>query len=135
MLMLVAATNKPMNIDPAMLRGGRFDTQIYVGPPEFEARKQMIQKAFEGVPVDEDIGFVFCIKAYVEGFGGGDIVSACEKIRLEAYKRATKNQGVVRISLADCKKGLSRQRNSITQQMKQECETFKNQVTSNSIES
>ena len=127
MLMLVAATNKPWALDPAILRGGRFDTQIYVGTPNYDARRAMIEKAFEGVPVTEDFSVDALAKA-LDGYGGGDVVSVCEKIRLEAYKKATKNDGeIVKVSAADCKKGLKRQRNAITPEMLREFEEFKNQ--------
>ena len=131
MLMLIAATNKPWDIDPAMLRGGRFDTQIYVGLPDFAARKAMIEKAFEGVPVAEDFSADKLAKA-LDGFGGGDVVSVCEKIRLEAYKKAaTANGEVVKVTAADCRKALKKQRNVITPEMLQSFENYKDQFGAN----
>ena len=51
MLLLIGATNRPWALDPAMCRGGRFDTHIYVGLPDYEARLFMIKNAMKNVPI------------------------------------------------------------------------------------
>lgn len=42
-VIIIAATNRPEILDEALTRPGRFDHLIYVGPPDFEARKQIFQ--------------------------------------------------------------------------------------------
>ena len=84
MLLLIAATNRPWALDSAMLRGGRFDTQIYVGVPDQKAREFMVNKSMKNLPLAHDVDLQKLAKA-LEGFGGGDIVAICDKILLVAY--------------------------------------------------
>lgn len=113
MLLLIAATNRPWALDSAMLRGGRFDTQIYVGVPDQKAREWMVQKAMAKLPLDPDVDLQKLAMA-LEGFGGGDIVAVCDKIRLEAYKRSVILKTKQNITRDDCNKILSSVRNHIT---------------------
>lgn len=50
---VVAATNLPENIDPAVRRPGRLDKKVYVGPPDIEARKELFRLYLEGRPQQE----------------------------------------------------------------------------------
>ncbi len=113
MLLLIAATNRPWALDSAMLRGGRFDTQIYVGVPDQKAREWMVNKAMAKLPLDADVDLQKLAMA-LEGFGGGDIVAVCDKIRLEAYKRSVILKTKQNITREDCNKILSGIRNHIT---------------------
>lgn len=115
MLLLIAATNRPWALDNAMIRGGRFDTHVYVGVPDEEARRFLINKSFKDVPVAEDFN-IETITDKLKGFGGGDIMAICEKIRLIAYKKSIKSGKEEKISNEDCLKVISNQRNVITQE-------------------
>ena len=103
MLLLIGATNRPWALDPAMCRGGRFDTHIYVGLPDYEARFFMIKNAMKNVPIANDVDFTKLAKN-TEGFNGGDIVSMCSKIRAEAYKKSVKSGKEQLITESDCEK-------------------------------
>lgn len=113
MLLLIAATNRPWALDSAMLRGGRFDTQIYVGVPDQKAREFMVRKAMANIPVSDDVDLSKLAKA-LEGFGGGDIVATCDKIRLEAYKKAVRLGIKQNITRDDCNVILANLRNHIS---------------------
>lgn len=113
MLLLIAATNRPWALDSAMLRGGRFDTQIYVGVPDQKAREFMVNKAMKDLPLEHDVDLQKLAKA-LEGFGGGDIVAVCDKIRLEAYKRSVRTGRKQNITRDDCNTILSGIRNHIS---------------------
>ena len=113
MLLLIAATNRPWALDSAMLRGGRFDTQIYVGVPDQKAREFMVNKSMKNLPLNYDVDLQKLAKA-LEGFGGGDIVSICDKIRLEAYKRSVRLGSMQNITRDDCNAILSGIRNHIS---------------------
>lgn len=56
-ILVVGATNYIDSIDPAVLRPGRFDKKIYVGPPDFEAREELFKIGLTGRPADENIDF------------------------------------------------------------------------------
>ena len=115
MLLLIAATNRPWALDSAMLRGGRFDTQIYVGVPDQKAREFMVNKAMSNLPLEPDVDLQKLAMA-LDGYGGGDIVAICDKIRLEAYKRSVKLGTKQNITREDCNKILSSVRNHITEE-------------------
>ena len=115
MLLLIAATNRPWALDNAMIRGGRFDTHIYVGVPDQNAREFLVKKAFKDIPMSSDIDLNVIAKKLM-GYGGGDIMAICEKIRLNAYKKAVKTGKDEPITLQDCEKVISKHVNVITQE-------------------
>ncbi|MDD4013534.1 MAG: ATP-binding protein [Candidatus Omnitrophica bacterium] len=76
-MILIAATNKPWNIDASILRNGRLGTHIYVGTPDEEARKflfinNMVQSVSLNVPLCVDM---------TNGYSGSDIVEICNRIK------------------------------------------------------
>lgn len=113
MLLLIAATNRPWALDPAMLRGGRFDTHIYVGVPDQAAREFLVNKVLGGLPIDEDVSLKKLASA-LEGYGGGDITAICGKIKLNTYMRALKAGAPQNISRDDCNRVLLSSHNMIT---------------------
>ena len=121
MLLLIAATNRPWALDSAMLRGGRFDTQIYVGVPDQAAREFLVNRALGGIAKEEDVDLSKLAWA-LEGYGGGDVTAICEKIKLEPYKREVLTGEAQRITREDCNKVLASSRNVITPE---ELEKFK----------
>lgn len=124
MLLLIAATNRPWAIDSAMVRGGRFDTQIYVGLPDLEARLFIIEKAFKKVPTDTDVDFAE-IARRLDGYGCGDIKSICEKIKLETYMKSVKTGIKKNVSNMDCEKVISNSRNNLSETDLQKFEMYK----------
>ncbi len=56
-ILVVGATNRPQMIDTAILRSGRMDKRVYVGPPDFEARREMFRICLVGRPYDQNIDF------------------------------------------------------------------------------
>lgn len=124
MLLLIAATNRPWALDPAMLRGGRFDTHIYVGVPDQAAREFLVSKALRGVPMDGDVDFVK-LASVLAGYGGGDITAICEKIKLNAYRRSLKAGIPQNISRDDCNNVLLSSHNMITAEELAKFEKFR----------
>ena len=128
MLLLIAATNRPWALDSAMLRGGRFDTQIYVGVPDQKAREFMVNKSMKNLPLEHDVDLQKLAKA-LEGFGGGDIVAVCDKIRLEAYKRSVRLGFKQNITRDDCNAILSGIRNHISDEEMAKFVAYRNGAT------
>ena len=124
MLLLIAATNRPWALDSAMLRGGRFDTHIYVSVPDQSAREFLVKKALNGLPIDEDVDIVKLAWA-LEGYGGGDITAICDKIRLNAYMRALKIGVPQNITREDCNSILVNAHNVIKAEDIQKFEKFR----------
>ena len=71
-ILVVGATNRPHMIDTAILRSGRMDKRIYVGPPDSEARRDMFKICLSGRPYDRDIDFEKLAKM-TENYVGSDI--------------------------------------------------------------
>lgn len=85
-LFLIAATNKPWDIDSAFLRPGRFGTRIYVGLPDAEAREYMLRNALRKVKemglvtVSNEIDYEKFVEA-TNGYNGSDISNLIDKIK------------------------------------------------------
>ncbi len=82
-ILVVGATNRPHMIDTAILRSGRMDKRIFVGPPDLEARRDMFRICLSGRPYDKDIDFEKLAKLS-ENYVGSDI----ELIVTEAARAA-----------------------------------------------
>ncbi len=125
MLLLIAATNRPWALDSAILRGGRFDKQIYISLPDKEAREFLVNKALGTLPLDEGLS-LSTLADSLEGFGGSDIVSICEKIRFEAYKKSIKSKQIEKITAQDCENAMKGVQNHISKKELERFESYKN---------
>lgn len=76
-VLVVAATNKPDVIDPALMRPGRLDNILYIGPPDFEARKEILSIWFCKSVVHPEVGLDE-LASKTDGYSGAEIVSICE---------------------------------------------------------
>lgn len=88
-LLVIAATNRPYDIDSAFLRPGRFDKRIYVPLPDDDARLAIFNNQFKGVPVDDCIDLDYMVEKS-NGFNGSDCVALCDKVKDLAIDRAIK---------------------------------------------
>ncbi|MBR5160378.1 MAG: AAA family ATPase [Thermoguttaceae bacterium] len=85
-LLLLGGTNNPWDIDPAVLRPGRFGKRIYVGLPDEEARLAIFKLNLKDVPLDPYIKLKeFAQKS--EGYSGADIKGICERAKKKAINR------------------------------------------------
>ena len=125
MLLLIAATNRPWTLDSAMLRGGRFDTQIYVGVPDQAAREFLVHKVLDGIDREDDVD-LSKLAWVLEGYGGGDVTAICERIKLEPYKREVSTGEPQKITREDCNKILSTSRNVITKEESDKFVAYRN---------
>ena len=93
-LFLIAATNKPWDIDPAFVRPGRFGTRVYVGLPDDEARRYMIlsriNKIVKSGKVEvKDINFDKVVEK-TKGFNGADVSNLMDVVQEISIMRAVK---------------------------------------------
>jgi len=86
-ILLLGATNVPWMIDSAFLRPGRFDVKVYVGLPDFDARRQMLIKAFDEGDVPHEPGLTAHISERTEGFSGADLRGVMARLRQVAFDR------------------------------------------------
>lgn len=105
-LFLIAATNKPWDVDSAFVRPGRFGTRVYVGLPDTAAREYMINRRIEKirekgiVAVDGDIDVAAAVEK-TNGFNGSDISALLDKAEelsalraVETGEKTLKNEDI-----------------------------------------
>ena len=85
-VILIAATNRPDILDPALLRPGRFDRQITVDRPDVKGREQILRVHAENKPLDEDVRFDKLAQLTV-GFTGADLANLLNEAALLAARR------------------------------------------------
>ena len=73
-VIVIAATNRPDIIDPALLRPGRFDRLLYVPPPDRDSRVQIIKIHTKKKPLADDID-IEELANHTDGYTGADIAS------------------------------------------------------------
>jgi len=98
-VMIMAATNRPDMIDPALLRPGRMDRMILVGKPDLEARKSIFKVHTEKMPL-KGVN-VESLAKMTEGFVGADIAALCREAGLSAYRRDHATQNVTESDFRD----------------------------------
>jgi cell division protease FtsH len=80
-VILIAATNRPDILDPALLRPGRFDRQIGVGAPDLAGREQILRVHSKNKPVDDDVDLAL-IARRTPGFTGADLANVLNEAAL-----------------------------------------------------
>ena len=85
-VILIAATNRPDILDPALLRPGRFDRRVTVDRPDVRGREQILRVHAEGKPFGEDVDFERLAKV-TPGFTGADLANLMNEAALLAARR------------------------------------------------
>lgn len=88
-VVVIAATNRPDIIDPALLRPGRFDRLIYVPPPDESSRLQIFKIYTKRMPIGADINSEALAKS-TNGYSGADIQAVCNEAAMNAVRRGSK---------------------------------------------
>jgi cell division protease FtsH len=92
-IIIVAATNRPDVLDPALLRPGRFDRQITVGRPDIEGRVRILQVHMRKVPLAPDVD-ARVIARGTPGFSGADLANLVNEAALLAARRSKRLVGM-----------------------------------------
>ena len=82
---VIAATNRPDILDPALLRPGRFDRIVYVPIPDRDARKEIFKIHLRGRPLAEDVD-IDKLAEKTEGYTGADIEAVCNEATILAVR-------------------------------------------------
>ena len=85
-VIVIAATNRPNAIDPALRRGGRFDREIEIGIPNQDGRRAIFQIHTRGMPLAEDVNLEELARV-THGFVGADIEALCKEAAMIALRR------------------------------------------------
>ena len=84
-VMVVAATNRPDMIDPALIRSGRFDRLVMVGEPDLEGREQILNIHTEDMPLSPDVSLRE-LAEITDGYVGSDLESIAREAAIEALR-------------------------------------------------
>ncbi|RLJ06765.1 MAG: AAA family ATPase, partial [Candidatus Aenigmatarchaeota archaeon] len=128
-VVVIAATNRPDILDPALLRPGRFDRQILVPAPDYKARLEIFKIHTRKMPLAKDVSLEELAKQ-TEGYSGADIEAVCREAALNALREDIKAKEVRKKHF---KKALEKVKPSITPKLmefyKRIAEQFKAPVT------
>ncbi len=84
-VIIIAATNRPDILDPALLRPGRFDRQVFVGMPDIKGREAILRVHARGKPLDESVKLEDIAKT-TAGFTGADLENLLNEAALLAAR-------------------------------------------------
>ncbi|WP_162350598.1 ATP-dependent zinc metalloprotease FtsH [Pseudoxanthomonas gei] len=88
-VIVIAATNRPDVLDPALLRPGRFDRQVVVGLPDVKGREQILRVHMRKLPLADDV-VPMVIARGTPGFSGADLANLCNEAALFAARESGK---------------------------------------------
>lgn len=92
-VIIVAATNRPDILDPALLRPGRFDRRVFIDRPDMIGRKQILQVHTKGKPVSDEVDLGVVAKL-TPGFSGADIENLVNEAAILSARREKKATGM-----------------------------------------
>ena len=92
-IIIIAATNRPDVLDPALLRPGRFDRQVVVPLPDIRGREQILKVHMKKVPIGEDVD-PSVIARGTPGFSGADLANLVNEAALVAARSGKKLVGL-----------------------------------------
>jgi cell division protease FtsH len=101
-IVVIAATNRPDILDPALLRPGRFDRRIVVDNPDTKGRKAILEVHLRGKPLAEDVNVELLAKR-TPGFSGADLANLVNEAALLAARRNKR-----RITMAEFDEAIER---------------------------
>jgi len=101
-IIVIAATNRPDILDPALLRPGRFDRRIVVDNPDTKGRKAILEVHVRGKPLGEDVNLEALAKR-TPGFSGADLANMVNEAALLAARRNKK-----RITMSEMEEAIER---------------------------
>ncbi|TQW00747.1 hypothetical protein V2A60_001797 [Cordyceps javanica] len=117
-VLVLAATNRPEAMDPALLRPGRFDQVVYVGPPNEAAREAVFNVHLRGLSLAPDVDMK-ALARLAEGYSGAEIKAICVEAGTAVLERHddTDGEAPLEIAMADLEAAIYRTPRNITQFM------------------
>src|SRR5574344_74408 len=99
-ILVIAATNRPWDIDSALLRPGRFDSLIYISLPDTQLRLKMFKKNLLSINVEEDI--LEYLSSATENYNGADIKKISDSLIRKVINKEIDNIKNYQITFEDC---------------------------------
>ncbi len=117
-IIIIAATNRPDVLDPALLRPGRFDRQVTVGNPDIVGREKIIKVHMRNVPIAKDVD-AKTIARGTPGFSGADLANLVNEAALLAARRGKRSVGMREFEDAKDKVMMGPERKSMVMSQKE----------------
>lgn len=111
-VIVIAATNRPDVLDPALLRPGRFDRQVMVGLPDVRGREQILKVHMRRVPVAKDVDAAVLARG-TPGFSGAELANLVNEAALAAARANLRNVTMREFELAKDKLLMGAERRSM----------------------
>lgn len=111
-IIVIAATNRPDVLDPALLRPGRFERQVVVGLPDVRGREQILKVHMRKVPLANDVEPSLIARG-TPGFSGADLANLVNEAALFAARGNKRNVSMVEFELAKDKIMMGAERRSM----------------------
>jgi len=111
-VIIIAATNRPDVLDPALLRPGRFDRQVIVGLPDVRGREQILKVHMRRVPLADDV-VASVIARSTPGFSGADLANIVNEAALFAARANKRSVGMAEFERAKDKVIMGAERRSM----------------------
>ena len=121
-VIVIAATNRPDVLDPALLRPGRFDRQVTVGLPDIRGREQILKVHMRKVPLAENVE-ASKIARGTPGFSGADLANLVNEAALFAARAGVRSVGMQHFELAKDKIMMGAERRSMVMYEKEKLNT------------
>ncbi len=130
-VVVIGATNRPMLVDPALLRPGRFDELVYVGTPDKEGREHILKIHTRDMPMAKDVDLAM-VASKTNRFTGADLEDVVRRAGLNALRRV--GNDVTEVSGIDFEEALGDSRATVTQRMEQEYEKMQGELKKRAAE-
>ena len=121
-IIVIAATNRPDVLDPALLRPGRFDRQVVVGLPDIRGREQILKVHMRKVPMGDDVN-AGVIARGTPGFSGADLANLVNEASLFAARTGKRIVEMKEFELAKDKIMMGAERKSMVMSEKEKRNT------------
>jgi len=121
-VIVIAATNRPDVLDPALLRPGRFDRQVVVGLPDIRGREQILHVHMRKVPLHDDVDAAVIARG-TPGFSGADLANLVNEAALFAARSDSRLVTMREFELAKDKIMMGAERKSMVMSEKEKLNT------------
>jgi cell division protease FtsH len=121
-VIVIAATNRPDVLDPALLRPGRFDRQVHVGLPDIRGREQILKVHMRKVPLADDVKPGLIARG-TPGFSGADLANLVNEAALFAARDSRRTVGMLQFEKAKDKIMMGAERKSMVMSYKERLNT------------
>jgi transitional endoplasmic reticulum ATPase len=123
-IVVIAATNRPDMVDPAVLRPGRFDRLIYVPEPDEKSRLQIFKIYMKDMPLNKDVD-INQLALMTKYFSGADIEGLCREAAMHSLR---KDINTKEVTMKDFQEAIKEVGPSVTPDLEKWYKSFMQQV-------